>query len=439
MSNVYISFLGTNDYLECTYVYEGAAPVTNIRFVQEATLKTFCSSWTNNDRIFIFTTEEAYYKNWLNDGHVHKDEKTGQRLKRTGLKKRIENLDLKPLVKRISIPEGKNEEEIWEIFEQLYNVLPEKSNLVFDITHSFRSIPMLAVVVLNYAKALKQIKISGIYYGAFEALGPISKVKEMEPEERIAPILDLTPLDALMEWSFAIDRYIGTGDARPVSSLTISSANEILKETKGRDEAARTIRNMGNALASFSKVMATCRGPEVVKISTWLKDEVANCEKLKLQPAFLPLFRRLKSQTARFRGDDILDGVEAAKWCLEHNLVQQAYTILEETIISYMVKSIGYDIHDRTIRDIATQALKILRDNTPYEQWHAPANKKREVTEAFCHYFKNNPVIRKQMDTLTQYRNDLNHAGYNENSMNADNFSAKLKQILDNICQILGK
>ena len=252
------------------------------------------------------------------------------------------------------------------------------------ITHSFRSIPMLAVVVLNYAKALKQIKISGIYYGAFEALGPISKVKEMEPEERIAPILDLTPLDALMEWSFAIDRYIGTGDARPVSSLTISSANEILKETN------------------------------------------------------LPLFRRLKSQVARFRGDDVLDGVEAAKWCLEHNLVQQAYTILEETIISYMVKSIGRDIHDRTNREIATQSLRILRENMPFERWQPPASEKRDLTEAFCRCLMKNPGIRKQMDALTQYRNDLNHAGYTKSPIKPERFSKKLREILSNIEMVLG-
>ncbi|MBW1982608.1 MAG: TM1812 family CRISPR-associated protein, partial [Deltaproteobacteria bacterium] len=70
MGKIYISFLGTSNYIECTYYYKNTDPVRNVRFVQEATLKTFCSDWTADDKIFIFTTDEAYSKNWLDNGHI---------------------------------------------------------------------------------------------------------------------------------------------------------------------------------------------------------------------------------------------------------------------------------------------------------------------------------------------------------------------------------
>lgn len=54
MARVYLSFLGTNDYLACTY-YTGDREVENVRFVQEATLGLYCRKWTPDDRIIIFT------------------------------------------------------------------------------------------------------------------------------------------------------------------------------------------------------------------------------------------------------------------------------------------------------------------------------------------------------------------------------------------------
>ena len=68
MARVYISFLGTNDYLTCTYFYKDNE-MQNVRFVQEATLNFFCSQWTSEDRILIFATGDAYEKNWLDNGH----------------------------------------------------------------------------------------------------------------------------------------------------------------------------------------------------------------------------------------------------------------------------------------------------------------------------------------------------------------------------------
>lgn len=50
MSGVYVAFLGTNDYLECTY-FKGDKELPNVRFVQEATLHFFCQDWTSDDRI----------------------------------------------------------------------------------------------------------------------------------------------------------------------------------------------------------------------------------------------------------------------------------------------------------------------------------------------------------------------------------------------------
>ena len=131
MSRVYMAFLGTNDYLPCTY-YNDGKEAGNVRFVQEATLKFFCNEWSRDDLILIFTTDEAEQKNWQDNGH--RDRETGETIKRNGLHKCIESLNLSVPFQNVPIPEGKSEREIWDIFrivldqlsqeERLFSILP---------------------------------------------------------------------------------------------------------------------------------------------------------------------------------------------------------------------------------------------------------------------------------------------------------------------------
>jgi CRISPR-associated Csx2 family protein len=135
--------------------------------------------------VVIFLTDEAFRKNWENDGYgMRKDGSTDCK----GLRQCLEELSLSVPLKQVRIQDGKSEAEIWDIFNQVYSILECEDRVTMDITHAFRSIPMLAIVLLNYARALKQISISGIHYGAFEVLGNLSMVENMPLIERRVPI-----------------------------------------------------------------------------------------------------------------------------------------------------------------------------------------------------------------------------------------------------------
>jgi len=425
MAKVYLSFLGTNDYLACTY-YSGDKEVNNVRFVQEATLGLYCRNWTSDDRIIIFTTEEANKKNWQDNGHKNPCK---------GLERCIKDLNLDAPVKAVLVPIGKSEDEIWDIFRIVYESLNQEDEVIFDITHSFRSIPMLAIVILNYAKTMKNILLSGIYYGAFEVLGNPYEARELPQEKRQAPILDLTSFDQLMEWSFAIDRLLGAGDAAMVSKLANQSVKPILSESKGQNKAADTIRKIANNLSDFSKAMATCRGRDITTITEKLKENVNQFESLDLVQPFKPIFKRIKRQMDLFPGDNILDGMQAAKWCLEHNLIQQGYTILEETLVSYFIYKIGENPNNLSNqnRQIAKQAIKIFLYNLPQQKWHNPAGNNLKITNKFIKFYKTKNKLLKVYDNLREFRNDLNHAGYRINALGSDKFEKKLASIVDKI------
>lgn len=116
MARVYISFLGTNDYVECRYLDEFDTPEP-VRFVQEATIGTICRGWGPGDRITIFTTTDAEKKNWEDNGHYDKDNKRYKECK--GLKRCLEELKLTAPFANVHIPDGHSTEEMWDIFQKV--------------------------------------------------------------------------------------------------------------------------------------------------------------------------------------------------------------------------------------------------------------------------------------------------------------------------------
>ncbi|ABG03242.1 CRISPR-associated protein, Csx2 family [Rubrobacter xylanophilus DSM 9941] len=95
----------------------------------------------------------------------------------------------------VRIPVGRSEEELWEIFGRVGEHVEEGDDLVLDLTHGFRHIPALLLLsAVQYYTVRREADLLGIYYGAYEA--------RMEDDRR--PILDLTPLIDLPEWSYGV-------------------------------------------------------------------------------------------------------------------------------------------------------------------------------------------------------------------------------------------
>jgi len=398
-----MSFLGTGEYVKCIYYFNGEkSPI--VKYVQEATVRLFCKDWNDNDKIFIFLTEDARKNNWEDN------EKNNY----TGLKKRLKNLQINPSVEGISIPYGKNEKEIWEIFDIIFSNLENEDRVVFDITHSFRSIPMLAIVVLNYAKILKNIDISGIYYGAFEVLGPPDKVKNIPYEERIAPIFNLTPFDLLLDWGIAVNSFIKGGNSNLLRDLAKKSLNKRLRESKGKDVKARNLSMLADAFGNFTNVVTTCRGPEISNSASKIKNLLNEPLDISIIPAFKPLIDMLKEEFRYFIGDSISDGIRAAEWCYRHNLIQQAYTLLREVLISYFVKEMELDkynnFEDIEKRDLASSIVNILSKKKGKRSFN-PKYEKIAI-EIIDSYKGQWDELLKINQILTLLRNDMNHAGY---------------------------
>ncbi len=424
MRNVYLSVLGTSPYVPCNYETDSLARVENVRFVQEATLSLNCRDWTAEDCIFILTTEEAFNKNWMDGGHQEFSE---------GLQSRIERLNLRAKAESVNIPSGKTLDEIWEIFNLIYDLLNDDDHVIFDITHAFRSIPMLAIVVLNYAKVLKKINLMGIYYGAFEVLGgsPSYVEENIHLKDRKVPIFDLTAFNSLLEWSSAIHQFVNSGHASPVKELAESELKPILRDQIHRREAANQLKSMSRQLVKFSNIMATCRGHEIPDIIDTLKKIFNHSKEIDLIPPMKPLMGKIHREINRFSDNDTRNGIQAARWCLEHNMVQQGFTILQETFISCLVKMVDADIFDEKIRNKVNPAVRNASQAFDSVACHQSSAQHNDLDMKFMELFRNNKSLLSLMNRLIDCRNDINHAGYNRRAKQADRFRSQLEECIN--------
>lgn len=432
MTKLYLSFLGTNPYVTCTY-YRNKQVFRNVRFVQQATIKMNCLQWGPEDRVRIFTTDEAFKKNWVD--HGHEADADGPYY---GLGSRLAAMRLNADVRHVGIPEGQSEDGIWEIFRRVYDEMRPEDDVYLDITHALRSIPLLAHVVLTYAKVLKGISVEGVHYGAFEILGFSQTVREIPLEKRRAPIFDLTPLDSLHDWGVAIDRFIVAGDASLACRLAKKGVTPLLASSKGQNEAAAGIRRVSSCLESMSESIRTCRAPDIALRASALKAALETCDAFHLLPAFRPLLERLSLETRAFTNDQVRDGIQAAHWCLEHNLVQQGLTILHETLITYCLSSICTSPMETKAREAVVPTARFLCSIRGKRESDANSFlEKLEASETLRALLGENVKLAKLIVNIANVRNNLNHAGYLPQPIRPARFKRALAYFLQRTDEVL--
>lgn len=319
---VFISFLGSNNYLETYYSFEGKKSEQPVRFIQEDLVKRLCNEWTKDDRILIFCTDDSKTKNWLNDGHG--DEKL------EGLEYRLKSLKLPIQIEMTEISEGFSEEEIWSIFNSVYGKLQEEDEIYFDVTHSFRSIPLFSTILFNYAHYLKRTNLVGVYYGAFEKLGPAYMVRHIPVEERIAPIINLTSIVRLQELTSAANNLHQYGK--------MSTLSDLISVVEGKGKVKQDVNCIKKKMKEFDLAISTCK-LDVIKDGKLIGELQERIKAVKeiptLSQAHRELIAKVENEINVFKPIDTYENVETAvDWARKYGMIQQAYTLAEELTIS---------------------------------------------------------------------------------------------------------
>lgn len=429
--NIFLSFLGTNDYVDCNYYLDQQpdSAVANVKFMQEALVQTVCKGFTASDQVVILATEKAKAINYLS------------RLDSRGLQERLNSLAQRTLQaphECVIIKEGFTEGEIWDVFQVIDNQVQQNDVVYLDITHAFRYLPMLGVVLLNFLKVTKSITVGGVYYGAFEKLGPAFEVKKMPLEDRNAPVLNLLPMIELQSWANAAQNFSKYGTVNEVVELTKKTINPILKSTKGKDVESNSLRHFSTLVENLIPMIYTNRGGELM---TYDFDQLTNIiDQIKEKEiAIKPLKSLLAIIEAKINSltDSPYVWLSTSKWCLQHNLIQQGLTQLQEGILTYLVEYAKvnyqdnfYDYKQKKSRNLLSSLLSIAQQNIPPSEWKNEVSDNKDKSFALL----SNPKLHAFSSVyakITTLRNDINHAGYTQDAKSHKEFSGKLRDYIE--------
>ena len=391
---VFLSFLGLGNYEKCVYTFEKEKS-KNVKFVQNAIVEICKDKF---DKKFVLCTPSAkntHYNSLVNEiGHSFE---------------------------AVNISEDMSEKGIWEIFQQIYDILNENDEVVFDITHSFRFMPMLGITLLQMAKFLKNIKVKKVFYGAYEP----NKFKNGITE---FPLVDLTSFSMLQDWILAGYTLVNTGRAEEIEKLAKNDLIPILKESKGKNIEAANLRKIADKIQDMTLNFRTNRGNEIIAALEMknINETVKKVKESSLLKPFKLLIENIYSDTKKFKYRNEENIIYNIQWCIDKDLIQQGMTMLQEGITTLILKEIGESDKYKDI-NVRGEISKILQKlNNPKKEENIEKIKS-ELEKKILNVKKINELSKIFAD-ISGIRNDINHAGFRPSPLDAKDFKIKLEK-----------
>ena len=383
----FLSFLGTGNYQPCQYRF-GERMSPEVVYVQTA-INLFAAP--RCEEAVVFCTAGAKEKH--GDGLVAE-------FARNGL----------PAPRLVDIPDGASEEQLWSIFRIVRDIVGDGNEIVFDVTHSFRSLPVVMTVLLRYLAVAKGVSLGKCLYGAWEA---------RDKESNVAPVFDLTPFFALDDWTHAILGFEQSGDSTELRRLAVDRLGPHCRT----DDTARRLIAAVRKTALFADYVRVANlgseggrdGIRAMCFRSEIASPLSEPGAADLIPELESVLRRLGGRFSDYGDADVRNGFRAARWAACHGLFPQAYTLLQETAVSFVLESFPKSIPPGRTGISAREFVSAVLARAPdpgfdwSRDWRYPgeADAARSLAELIPADFA------AAFARATRCRNALNHAGTN--------------------------
>lgn len=241
---------------------------------------------------------------------------------------------------------GVNEEEINEninIILQLNQLLSTGDELIVDVTHSFRSLPITIMNLLLYLRNVssKNIRISHIYYGMIE----------MSKEYGYAPIVDLKKILKLNDWIVGAMAFKQYGNAYQIAGLIQQEDTDVTNRLKHFSD----VMNL-NHLYAISQETQSLRALMKKDFDSMLPEMIVK----PVVKDFLNNFKGTEQDPARFQ-------YQLAQWQFKHMNYTAALISLQESILSYACQLANHDPLDKDERQKIKDVICNDKEFIPFE------------------------------------------------------------------------
>lgn len=393
MSKVLISFLGTSQkvdnrkYRTADYKFNDGETITTsfiadairkhykvdkliligtVRSMWEEVYETFCGEEVDSD-YSLNLYEYCVNANSQTELYLPSIEKIEQALGKDS--------------KVVLIKYGLNEQEILFNQETILGIdkyLEKNDELILDITHSFRSLPLFLLNTIIYLQnvSLKNISISHVLYGMLD----------VSRELTYTPVVDLKSLLNTSEWIVGAYSFKEFGNAYKIANL-LKDENKSVYNRLIRFSDAKNL-NYYDALSKQVQELQALRGDELPAIA-----------QIVVEPIVEDYIRRMTPTDVRY-----MFQLKLAEWHFKKMNYSSSYLCLTESIISYVCTKVGLDDKNKENRD---KAKDLMFKDGKFQPLRPIFNKVNSVRKQLAHNVEGAKRITDMIDILENGLNDF--------------------------------
>lgn len=383
-----ITCVGLGDYREADYEYEGNSCKT--RFFVEAAVH-----WLEPDEVIVVLTPGAAGgQNWSDLKRIFVDKGTR--------------------FTEVLVPEPVNDTAIWDGFLRIADGVAPGGDVAIDVTHGFRSLPMLAVISSAYLRLTRDARVTKILYGAFDMKDKASG--------RV-PAFDLTSFVTLFDWILAADRFKTTGNGYALARL-------IPPGDQRTDGLRQNLIDLSRALHLNRPVDAMSRATELGPIIEPLREEVM-LDGIPLLGEILGVIEGAYAPLGLAPSDQSSDlfvtrQLELAEWYLERRQFVQCIAAAREWLPTLLCALYSKPYMDSACRD--EMELLLVGGKEPARSDSAPRRESALRAE-----WNRHPIAKSckaAWRELSNLRNDILHTGFRRNPRSADDSIVEIKAMM---------
>lgn len=339
------------------------------------------------DRVLALVTPEAERETWpLFQEQVEQISREQDRVE--------------PSLRALQIPAPTSDGALWEEVEVVQRALEGASDLVVDVTHGFRSLPLIYWAAAYHWRTLSaSLTIHHVVYAHLE--------RGREPVEP-APWVDLAPVAALPEWTYAVQAWQRHGRLAPLRNLVRDARRPEDPAARGRFGAALRdlAREWDVGLSLDVGVRARSALEELEALSNLRASDPLASTRLRqqlvetLQPLVARPDVRIKNkQDVVLDRDELIREISVAKAYLQQDGYVTAVGLAREWVVNYVLWCTGQAAQwlDSSVRNRASRQIhgaELRDDVTP----GSASARTRNVVRAW-----------KQ---VRRWRNEVHHQGF---------------------------
>lgn len=329
-------------------------------------------------------------------------------------------------VNKLWIPCGTNEDQLWEIFSTLCDVVRDNEIILFDITAGCHSLPFMTFLTASYLRSVRNVTIAGVIYAP--QIG----------DDGFCRFIDLKPMMDILDWIAgvkAVTRYV---DAEPVYNLLNDLQGNIHRLGEDPHPPVR-LTSWASLLMQFSDAVRLARPIDALYAASGIIrdfDEV-NEELKRFAPPLIPVLAATKEladlaaepDRAQCLNEYVRKQIRLIAFQLDKGLFLQAVTLAREVLISLLMIKMRLDIDWRNA-DIRHEVSRTLTGSALALQQRS--YEKTEYSESLCRYpdWKEMALIWVRISDL---RNNLAHCGMNQREDSVRSIRKRASDILPDV------